>query len=166
VCHDAGECVECTNDDPAACAGNPCTSANTCSAYGPEQRVCEPCDTDENCEDMNEYCVPMFYMGTLRGGYCLADNTVGCAQPFSRPTARTSLSGRTDTYCGINETSATCEAVLALIDGAACPGGGDVECPLSGQCRTVGVEANRCTYPCEFTLDCPAVYTCVDGRCG
>jgi hypothetical protein len=101
---------------------------------------------------MDLFCVPLSYMGTPRGGYCLSET---CAQPFSTALGgRTTLSGRTGgTYCGINESLATCEAVLAYSD--TCDK--TMPCPESGLCRPIdGV--NVCTYPCNVTGEC-------SGRC-
>ncbi|MGE0791633.1 MAG: hypothetical protein AB7S26_38515 [Sandaracinaceae bacterium] len=152
VCN-SGTCVECTDADATACGTRACTSMNVCSAYDSDtQELCEPCDADANClTSDNAYCVPMSYMGTDRGGYCLADDTPGCNQPYSITLmGRTTLSGRTGArYCGLNEALTTCEAVRALLDNTACPGGLDSECPQpGGLCRRVGSLNNRCTYPC------------------
>jgi hypothetical protein len=122
-----------------------------------DRRVCERCDTDANCMEADTFCVPMRRAGRDRpGGYCLKASSNGCERPFSVATApRTTLSGvRGKTFCGINETLATCEAVRALIDDRACPGGTDAECPEGGVCSDVGVLSNRCTYRCAFATDC------------
>lgn len=173
VCAASGECVECTVLDASACSGNPCTADNTCSAYGTGLAVCEACDTDANCQP-NFFCVPMEYMGASRpGGYCLQDAAMGpaCVPPFLVGVARTSLSGHSATYCGIFETLATCEATRALLDQDRCPTGADSECPQpSGICRTLGIAANRCTYPCGGSDQCldpslllPTGVSCGDG---
>ena len=165
---DAATCVECTTDETDACGGDPCTTAGTCSAYGTAQEACEPCDTDGNCADPDHYCVPMRYMGTDRpGGYCLRA-VPGCERPYSVETpVRTTLSGVGGmTFCGINETLATCEAVRALLTDQMCPSGADSECPEGGLCRTVGVLLNRCTYQCGIAAQCPSdapANTCGDG---
>lgn len=173
VCLGTGECVECTVSEPDACGGNPCTTANRCSAYvAGTRRACESCDTDASCADAEHYCVPMQYAGVDRpGGYCLEAVSAGCEQPFSIATpVRATLSEVTGlTFCGINETLATCEAVRALLDNQPCPDGNDDECPESGLCRTVGVLPDRCTYRCSNPEQCmdptesPGRSTCGDG---
>ena len=160
VC-DSGTCVQCTSAERSACGPNVCNaSTRTCSAYPANQRTCEPCDTDDNCA-AGHHCVPMFFMGSPRPtGYCLKqfDPAEGCEQPFSVLLSdRTSLSGATGhTYCGINETLTTCEAVRALLNDQECSSGMDSDCPEGGLCRTLGgVATNRCTYPCDLGAQCP-----------
>jgi hypothetical protein len=156
----SGECVQCTPTEASACGANPCNPVTKrCSAHSTNRRPCDACDTDANCATPNHFCVPMRYKGSDRpGGYCLKETTSagGCTRPFTVPlTARTSLSGITNrTYCGINETLATCEAVRARLDDQACPGGLDSECPQGGICRTVGVTSNTCTYACGEAAEC------------
>jgi hypothetical protein len=162
VCSEAGVCVECSDTDTAACGGSPCTAAGTCSAYEREQRTCQPCDTDANCEGAN-YCVPMEYEGAERGGYCLTEGGMDdCAQPFLTPIERPTLSGRMGgPYCGIDESLATCEAVRAVLDRAPCTGA-DTDCPESGLCRELD-GLLRCTYTCAGADDCPVDLTCTAG---
>jgi hypothetical protein len=156
----SGECVQCTSTDAAACGANPCNpSTKRCSAYGTNRRPCEVCDTDANCATANHFCVPMQYKGMNRpAGYCLKDgmSAGGCVRPFTVPLAgRTSLSGMTGkTFCSVNETLTTCEAVRGLLDDQACPNGMDTECPQGGLCRTVGLTANRCSYACGVAAEC------------
>jgi hypothetical protein len=94
--------------------------------------------------------------GAAHGSYCLKDGLVaGCDQPSAIPiTGRTSLDGHSSPYCGINEMVTTCEAVNGLVNNQMCPAGLDTECPEGGLCRTVGLTANRCTYPCGFAVQC------------
>ncbi len=126
--------------------------------YGTTQRACDPCDTDANCGGANDYCVPMQYMGADHGAYCLTDftETGSCESPLAISLmGRTSLSGHSgDAYCGINEDLATCDAVRALLDNTACPGGMDSECPDGGLCRQVGTQMNHCTYQCSGAVEC------------
>lgn len=161
VC-DEGTCVECT---PATqeeeCGAKSCDPVDL--ECGPHdrgsRRPCESCVSDDDCENpATHHCVPMQYMGADRdSGYCLKE-AGSCERPFSIALEdRTSLSGTTADYCGINEMLATCEAVRALLDDAMCPGGMDSECPQPGGiCRTVGTLANRCTYECGLAVHCPS----------
>ncbi len=171
VCDDSnGECVQCLSDDD--CGGNPCIlNTHTCSAYGKDRETCESCDTDANCAATANLCVPAFYQGVqLDVGYCLEKVRNGCEQPYSVAlTGRISLSGvEGESFCGINEDKATCEAVRNLLGGAKCPGNTDAECGEGGLCRTVGALTLRCTYACGSASDCPetgAPSTC-DGATG
>ena len=151
----SGACVECTATNTAACGGNPCRPDGTCSAYGTNRQLCQACDTDANCAGTGNYCVPMNFGATPRGGYCL-QAVPGCARPYSVATGvRETLGGVEGmSFCGINETLTTCEAVRALIDDVECPGGTDGMCPEGGLCRTVGVLTNRCTYRCGGASEC------------
>ncbi|MGF1469638.1 MAG: hypothetical protein ACFCGT_26240 [Sandaracinaceae bacterium] len=158
VCDDdAGECVQCTGGEVDACGGNPCTTESTCSAFGTDRITCEACDTDANCGLPDELCVPMQFMGEDRpGGYCLRNLAAGCDRPFGVVTGeRTTLSGVGGiSFCGINESLTTCEAVRALLADEMCPGGDDSECPDGGLCRRVGGFLNRCTFACTVQSEC------------
>src|SRR5690606_3487659 len=158
VC-DAGECVECTPDDPNACGESPCNPlTRLCSDFGTNRLACQTCDTDANCAEADHYCVPMRYMGDDRqNAYCLKSVDAGCERPVSVDVAgRATLSGAAGlTFCSINESLATCEAVLALRNDQECHGGTDEECPEGGVCRTVGTFPNRCTYRCGGAIHCP-----------
>jgi hypothetical protein len=137
--------------------------------------TCEECVADSECgEDRSaseaHRCVEMFCpvgveMFCLVGerfpdeetGFCLKVFAPGgCVQPYAiRISNRESLSGDPlESYCGINETLATCPAVRALKDNDACLGGADSECPVSGLCRDVGGLPNRCTYRCRDVTEC------------
>jgi hypothetical protein len=154
---DGTECVQCTEEDAAACGGNPCNPVTkVCSAFGTNRRPCESCDTDANCANADHFCVPMQYMGADRvGGYCLQRDSGTCEGPYSvGASGRTTLSGVTGTtFCTISEALVTCEAVRALLDTMRCPNGN--ECPESGLCRRVGTVNNVCTYACGAVLHCP-----------
>ncbi|MCC6872999.1 MAG: hypothetical protein IT378_01725 [Sandaracinaceae bacterium] len=150
-----GQCVECTATSNS-CSARACTRERRCSAYDNGQTVCEPCDTDANCET-DHFCVPMMFGVSPRPtGYCLKSVNGGCVQPYAIQTpVRETLSGVGGmTFCGINESFTTCEAVLALDMNARCDSGMDSECPEGGLCRTVGTLANRCTYECNDAAQC------------
>jgi hypothetical protein len=80
----------------------------------------------------------------------------GCRKPYAITiTGRMSLSDSTlRSYCGINETLATCPAVRALDSEVECPGGEDTECPEAGLCRNVGGLPDQCTYRCSDSTQC------------
>ncbi|MBZ0119961.1 MAG: hypothetical protein K8H88_23430 [Sandaracinaceae bacterium] len=149
-----GQCVECTATSNS-CSARACTRERRCSAYDNGQTVCEPCDTDANCE-ADHACMPMMFDGASHGSYCLKREPAGCVRPYSSSVSpRESASGVSTVFCGIDEMRTTCEAVLAL--GMACPTGMDTECPVGGLCARVAGMDNRCSYPCALGMfDCPA----------
>ncbi|MBW1830534.1 MAG: hypothetical protein JRJ10_02365 [Deltaproteobacteria bacterium] len=81
-----------------------------------------------------------------------------CARPYLVPLlGRDSLSGLpVANYCGINEETGTCPAVLALLNDVGCPTGEDDECPTGGLCRDLagGLAEDRCTYLCTGPTQC------------
>jgi hypothetical protein len=181
VC-DGGECVQCTTADETACAGkscNPATNACTNTNVG-SVGTCKPCIADSECTggnmaDPNSRCVPMEFDGTPRqGGFCLRRVAKTCAKPFQTPITTASLSGAaSEQYCGIDQENVRCEAVLDLIGDADCSGGLDTSCGCArdtngactgpgegGLCETVGVNANKCTYACGATAQCPNGTVC------
>jgi hypothetical protein len=181
VCDD-GTCVQCTVADENACAGkscNPATKVCTTTPVGTRD-YCQPCLADSECiggskADPDARCVPLTFGGVPRtGGFCLRRVAKTCAKPYKTPTTAVSLSAAsTDTYCGIDQENVRCEAVLDLIsvascgDGLAsscgCPRDTDGKCTAAGAgglCQTVGVDANRCTYACGLSDQCPAGTTC------
>jgi hypothetical protein len=185
VC-DGGTCVQCTVEDETPCAGkscNPATKTCTITAVGSKE-LCESCVADSECVGWNQAdpdarCLAMQFEGTARpGGFCLKRVAKTCTRPFQTPLIGISLSGATsEQYCGIDQDSTRCEAVLDLLASAVCADGMDSSCGCprdqdgnctslgdGGLCRTVGVNANRCTYTCGVTDDCPTGKTCTAGQ--
>jgi hypothetical protein len=181
VC-DGGTCVQCTVSDESACGLNSCDPAkNRCTetARGSVGN-CEACLADSECvggdqADPDVRCVPMNFQGTARdGGFCLRRATKTCTQPYKVPITAQSLSGAdAESYCGIEQTLTRCEAVLDLVNSRACPDGLDTSCGCQrdgdgactgagagGLCKTVGVDANQCTYPCAVANQCPTAFSC------
>ena len=170
-CRD-GTCVECTPVTEATdCGDESCDPATrTCSGITrASRRVCEPCVSDSDCTQINGTfrCIPMFYQGTPKGGYCMRA-APGCARPYLVPITSTSLSGAASaTYCGIDQSSVSCEAVNALRSSQTCPSGNASECPGPGAlCETVGAFDDRCTYTCGIADHCPIGVSCGAGYCG
>ena len=169
-----GDCVACTAGNEAACGMSSCNPAtNSCTTTARTTiRTCRACVADSECMADNR-CVSMNFMGTARAdGYCLKRFSTGCARPYTVTTAaRVSLSAAlVETYCGVDEASTTCEAVLALVDDAACAASTDTDCGVTGLadglCRTVSGVMNRCTYACTTAAQCPGAVTCMSGYCG
>jgi len=165
-------CVDCTpaterNTCVGGVACNPATNECTAVVVG-SLAVCEACVADSQCGENDaasdaHRCVPMFYempdnrFPNSDTGFCLKVFSPGeCEQPYTIETSeRASLSGNPiESYCGINETLATCPAVRALGQNDRCPGGESTECPESGLCRAVGGLSNRCTYACANDVEC------------
>ena len=182
VC-DAGTCVQCTIAKESNCAGkscNPATKACTATAVG-SVTTCMGCVADSECAGGNQAdpemrCVPMTFKGNARpGGFCLRRSVKTCGRPYSIGTTGKSLSGAaSETYCGIDQNSTRCEAVLDLVGSEPCMDGKDISCGCirdgsgncvgdgeGGLCKTVGVISNRCTYACGISDDCPAGRLCL-----
>jgi len=145
-----GVCVACT----------PSTEADDCADLA-SRETCQTCVSDSECKEAGNRCVAMTYQGDpypdALTGFCLKTTEGGCERPFAITLAdRTSLSGPpAASYCGINETLATCPAVKALLDDVQCTGGMVSECPQpTGLCEQVGDLENRCTYPCSDVVEC------------
>jgi len=167
VC-DNGTCIECMLGQEGACVGTETCDllAKECVDVAPGSvQNCEACTNDLQCET-DHRCIPMdFPDGTPHGHYCLEDAGSGCAEPFAVFINEPSISGAAAVnYCGIEEDNATCEAVLALLqnwrcsgtDGMCSPDGILPEQPVPGAiCEQVGALANRCTYACDATPQCP-----------
>jgi hypothetical protein len=182
VCN-AGTCVECSPTKEAACSGKSCDPkllSCTMTSVGTVDS-CQPCVADSECiggnqADPDARCVPMMFMGVARpGGFCLRRFAKTCSAPyFKTPTDLASLSGAAaEAYCGIDQDSTRCEAVLDLVNSAACPDGKDTSCGCSrgssgactsdgagGLCKTVLGSANICTIPCAVAAQCKAPLTC------
>jgi hypothetical protein len=181
VCH-SGTCVQCTVADESACGANSCNPMTKQCTGTPRGSVgiCRPCLADSECvggnqPDPEQRCVQMEFQGVLRtGGFCLRRVAKGCDRPYQIPWNAQSLSGApSEVYCGINQASVRCEAVLDLIGSRSCSGGADTQCGCArdddgnciesgqgGLCRTVGVNANQCTYRCGAVGHCPDGFTC------
>ena len=115
----------------------------------------------------------MNFMGTPRpSGHCLRRLSAGCARPNLSIVIAESLSGEPETmYCGIDQTSTTCDAVRALRNSATCTDATvTADCADAGAlCATVGAGMNRCTIPCIGPDDCPmggSGATCGGSHCG
>jgi hypothetical protein len=152
-------------DDCNGDSCNPRTFTCTDTEVG-SVATCEECVSDTECGDEGNRCIGMTYQGDpypdVLTGFCLKTFTVGdpCERPYLVPLlGRDSLSGPpAANYCGINEETVTCPAVLALLNDVGCPSGEDAECPTSGLCRDFagGLAEDRCTYFCGLPAQCPA----------
>jgi hypothetical protein len=180
VCN-SGECVECTASDETACGQNSCDPAtNRCTkTRRGTLGTCVSCLADSECEgfdqsDPEQRCVPMHFQSAIRaGGVCLRPVTKGCVSPYMVPVTRPSLSGaEREAYCGIDELTTRCEAVLDMIASRPCAGddtacgcardwaGNCLEAGSGGVCRQVGAFADRCAYECGGDNQCPLGTSC------
>jgi hypothetical protein len=172
VCGAGGACVQCTAADETACGANSCNPTTSTCTTTPRTTVatCHACVADSECMTAMDRCVPMQFMGASHGSYCLHPLSAGCARPFTVITsARASTSGApAATYCGVDETVTTCEAVTALLTDTTCTVPAD--CGATGiddgRCATVSGLAGRCTYSCAAAAQCPSGFTCGGGYCG
>ncbi len=166
VC-EAGSCVECTVDDDTACSTvETCDLVDfVCVDVAPHTvGNCEACANDEQCAN-GFACIPMQFGGNPHGHYCLEEDTgSNCIRPFAIPINAASINGEPSAdYCGIFEGLATCEAVLALVNGWVCtnPNGdgscgpdGEPEQPVPGAlCVNIG-GVDVCTYECANATQC------------
>ena len=171
-----GACVECLASDRAACGTNVCNNAaRTCtSTMERTANLCEECVADDHCQE-DQLCVPMMFMTTDVGSYCLwkesapagPNGVCSTVRPYVDPGVMTSLDGEEARVCGLRQT--TCVALnqfsmLSCTDGML-PDTTDEECGFSGvddaYCREFTAPGdNRCTIPCGSDDDCKTGFTC------
>ncbi len=174
-----GVCVQCTVGNESPCGDkscNPATNQCTNTAVGTVD-YCHACVADSECTGGNQAnptarCVLMNYGTAPRGNYCLPiGTTVGsCPPPFGVLKSTTiSISGAAaQSYCGINESTTTCEAVQDLISLKGCSVAADCGCIngisgsncAGGTCPATGTIANTCTIGCAVPAQCPSTLTC------
>ena len=177
--------MQCTAAKESACAGNSCNPATkrcTTTAVGSKD-LCQPCLADSECiggnqPDPDARCVPMKFMGTARtDGFCLTRFSKTCSRPyFMMPTNLVSLSGApAEAYCGVDQDSTRCEAVLDFKSSSTCTSdtscgcardktGTCTEVGSGGLCKTVLGVPNTCTIPCALTAQCASITTCGSGN--
>ena len=164
---DAGTCIQCNAQEGCADTQTCNLLDNTCADVAPQALgTCDACTNDVQCPN-NHRCVPMEYpVGTAHWYYCLQVEDAGnCTEPYtSLLNNRTTVNDQSGSrFCGIDEDTATCDAVRALLDNWRCtgtdgmcsPDGLVPEAPVSAAlCRPVGGTANRCTYACAGASEC------------
>jgi hypothetical protein len=100
-------------------------------------------------------------------GFCLKSEASGCVEPFTVLTPmRPSLSGAPPAiYCGIDESTTTCNAILDLLDNKPCssPEQCGAEELDDARCERVSGVNGRCTYGCPSSARCPVTYDCGPG---
>jgi hypothetical protein len=169
---DTGTCVQCSVANETHCNGNSCDPAtNACTTTSiASLDPCNTCKADSECKGGNlatptTRCVPMTFgsAGLAHGNYCLqrfaAVSSTGCKQPYIlMPGTLGSTSGASaESYCGINESITTCEALLDLASGTiTCSVDSDCGKGKGGLCKTVGGTPSRCTIPCGSGAECLA----------
>ena len=170
VCDD-GDCVQCTAADESACGTYICLpTSNTCSDEIEQNKTppCDSCVADSQCQT-DHNCVATNYMGTANGTYCLKLQSAGCERPFSVAITAASVSGAAEvTYCGIDQSVVSCDAVRSLQNGMECSGGDAAECNADGaRCETIDMIPNQCTYACTgAAVRCPTGLSCAGEYCG
>jgi hypothetical protein len=119
--------------------------------------VCEPCVADSECV-AGYVCVSMQFDGVARdSAYCLPIDEGGCSAPYPNAETRTTVSGDDADICTINESLATCEAVLDY--GAPC--GDASDCGADGLddglCEPIEFGGAACTLTCSGfdSMECP-----------
>ncbi|MCB9708439.1 MAG: hypothetical protein H6714_06620 [Myxococcales bacterium] len=166
ACGPTGVCVECTPDNEAACEGKVCDPDTlTCSSSIERGKTgtCQSCLTDTQCIAAHK-CIPLAYQESPHGNYCMKLKSAGCAEPHQLVIPRKSVLSANDDapeeYCGLNESLATCEAILAfnrecdsMTDASKCDADGAI-------CREVNGAANRCTYYCQNATQCQPGIVC------
>jgi hypothetical protein len=172
----SGTCVQCTPTNEKACNNdlnscNPKTKECTTTAKGSVD-VCKACLADSECVGGNlaapiSRCVPMTFGPTAvaHGNYCLQRRaSQACAPPLAVLVSAVSASGTpAEDYCGLSQSTTTCEAVLDMKASKVCPTGDDDQCGmgLGGVCKLSSSTSDyRCTIPCSETVQCTSVRTC------
>ena len=171
----SGECVECTVEDESPCGVNSCDPAtNHCTKTRVASvNYCGACLADSECNggtapDGGTHvarCIPMTFQGSWRGNYCFqVGNSIGtCPRPFGylKSSVASVSSPNLDSYCSIDESLTTCEALLDISKSCAqgpC-GCKDGNC-AGGVCPNSGTMNQTCTVRCNFTSECPTSLTC------
>lgn len=166
-CNEASsQCVQCLPaQENTHCGGKSCNPKTFSCTNTPLRMTaaCKACVSDSECIQ-DHRCVPMKFQSTDRpDGYCLKIGSLGCAPPYGVPANnRVSLSGISDTYCGIDETKTTCEAIYDLVNNTPCNNANDcgVDDLNDGLCETVNLMPKICTYACTDSAECTATKLC------
>lgn len=160
----AGTCVECTATegctDPTTCN----LTANTCDGEDRDTlAACQACTNDDQCGP-DHACVPMEFNGSDNGFFCLRNAATSCTRPyFPSALPKASINGQTATsYCSLDESTASCQALQALLLDRFCTGDGMCSETMGGTevmtpgalCRNLG-QGDRCTYACGAVANCP-----------
>lgn len=161
ACRPETEATDCRTDKSCTgqnCAGTACNPKTLTCGTVPRGSVttCSPCASDSECVTDNR-CIDMTFGPSMQdlGGFCLKQLSSGCVRGYAnQPIMRASLSGAaSDTYCGVDESSNSCAAVLLAKMSKACTN--DESCGAPGaRCETVNGLANTCTYSCAAAADC------------
>jgi len=165
----AGTCVQCTPATQAAdCANKVCDpSALTCT--GVDIAATPPLNTcafDDQCL-ANHACIPLNFMGTPHGNYCMPHFVVGtpCGKPYGDGgVTRTSVGGQSVNVCMIKDI--TTPEAIADYEESCTEANAATDCPAVGaRCeirRPSSVDMSRiCTYSCSGNNDCITGASCV-----
>ncbi len=154
-----GSCVQCTETKKNQCNGNSCNPAtNECTdTLLSSVRTCQRCVSDDECSNNDQDCVKMNFRTVERNdGYCLyRASEFNCSRPYPIRVERQSLSGKpATTYCTVNESEVTCEALLQYGEPCDFPEECGVPNVNDGLCKPFS-GVYRCSYTCESNEDCP-----------
>jgi hypothetical protein len=174
ICN-VGTCVQCTEATETAVCGNfYCDPVGKTCTTTPRGTLdsCKACNAEAECA-VGYRCVPMNFQGNVRpGGYCLlVSNGSNCTKPYAITITRGSISdpntASPPSYCGINESKTTCEAVLDRVADTSCLVSGNADdsacgAPSTndGKCTKVGTVMNLCTYECVTATECQSGELC------
>lgn len=171
VCHlDTGTCVECSTTETQACGNFSCDPETHRCTQTPRRSLtsCQACRSDSEC-GLDHHCVPMEFAGNRRdSAYCLKLDSAGCDSPFTILAIKESISGaEMEIYCGINESLATCEAILDYGEDCSTPADCGHPALDDGFCEAIEFEIRpRCTYGCEASGEsglpdgCDEMFSC------
>ncbi|MET0284338.1 MAG: hypothetical protein ABW352_07705, partial [Polyangiales bacterium] len=152
----SGACVQCRPESEATdCPGTACDPKLFTCTTRPRSSVttCNACVSDSECV-ADHRCIPMKFGTADVGNFCLKRAAPNCARPYFTVLSRASANGvAAENYCGLNEASTTCAAVLLFNTAKTCTT--DESCGASGAvCDMVGPISNLCTYECSFSGEC------------
>jgi hypothetical protein len=153
----AGECVQCTGTQSAACGASVCNSLTRgCTPFAAGSAgLCNECLSDAHCSATQRCVLETFGLTTL-GYECfpMAQNGTCPLTPFSGLTSVNTIDGAIADVCLLRRT--TCAAFEAFSLQSCVV---DTDCGESnladGRCLT-GSLGTRCSIPCSNGADCPS----------
>ncbi|MGE5785032.1 MAG: hypothetical protein ACM3ZE_10590 [Myxococcales bacterium] len=183
---DERACVTCTpeNETPCSTGGvqytcDPTTRSCTQTPKG-SRSTCQTCVADSDCgtidgvPDPNSHCISLSFQGAPIGRYCQRSlgSLTSCPSPYLVKQQAVSASRSEPlTYCTLNQSATTCNALLDFFAATGCTNDDDCGQGKGGLCRQVGMGASPplvCTIPCATNESCTEGKYCsgtVEGFC-